>query len=118
MPFLIEKVLEMLYHIIKPRPGENFSYQNSEHLNKLYEESEKANRMKSKLKAVAKLMQMYREMREDKEEIIRFQGLCPDNKIPRGLLIGGTRAIKDAIGAFSRAKEHDLVNEMIPNSRK
>lgn len=23
IPFLVEKVLEMLYHIIKPRPGEN-----------------------------------------------------------------------------------------------
>ena len=40
--------------------------------------------------------------------------MCPDNKIPRGLLMASTEEIKDAVAHFKRAKELDAVNEGRP----
>lgn len=40
--------------------------------------------------------------------------MVPDGKIPRGLLLEGRPAIKDAIAEFDRAKELDKRNEMRP----
>jgi len=76
MPFLIEKVLEILYHIIKPCPDDDINIQNhkSEHIVDLIKENreERASRMNNKLKAVARLMNTYRGIREDKEDIIKL----------------------------------------------
>jgi hypothetical protein len=43
--------------------------------------------------------------------------MVPDGKIPRGLLLEGRPAIKDAIVEFQRAKELDRKNEMRPKKR-
>ena len=44
--------------------------------------------------------------------------MVPDGKIPRGVLLEGRPAIKDAITEFSRAKELDQRNEMRPKRKK
>lgn len=33
--------------------------------------------------------------REQSETIVKLKGVCPDNKIPQGLLLEGTSALKD-----------------------
>lgn len=43
--------------------------------------------------------------------------MVPDGKIPRGLLLEGRPAIKDAITEFGRAKELDKKNEMRPKKK-
>ena len=40
---------------------------------------------------------MNKVLREQSEEIMKLKGLCPDNKIPQGLLLEGSTAIKDGI---------------------
>jgi hypothetical protein len=44
--------------------------------------------------------------------------MVPDGRIPRGLLLEGRPAIKDAITEFKRAKELDKKNEMRPKKSK
>ena len=41
--------------------------------------------------------------------------MCPDNKIPRGLLLASKEEIKDALEHFKNAKEMDSINESRPN---
>ena len=46
-----------------------------------------------------------------------LKGLCPDNKIPRGLLLAGGAALRDAIESFKRAKKWDSINDIRPGSK-
>jgi hypothetical protein len=43
--------------------------------------------------------------------------MVPDGKIPRGLLLEGRPAIKDAIAEFEWAKNLDKDNEMRPKKK-
>ena len=114
IPFVIEKVLEMLYEIIKiddvstnaakAKPGA-IAYDHP-----------KAEIFRNKVRAVSKMMKMLKTLREDKEVILQLKGLCPDNKIPRGLLQLGRDAIIGAVDAFRQAKEWDIGNERRPNN--
>lgn len=47
---------------------------------------------------------------------MQLRGFCPDEKLPRGILLKGRDAIKTALDAFSRAKEVDKVNERRPKA--
>ena len=44
-----------------------------------------------------------------------IKGQCADNKIPKGLLIKGIDAVKDAVEVFHVAKNFDVINEKIPD---
>ncbi len=57
---------------------------------------------------------MYRNLREQRESILKLKGLCPDNKIPIGALLEGGEAIKDMAKAFEVARECDIKNEKYP----
>lgn len=57
---------------------------------------------------------MFRLLREEEQMILELKGLCPDNKIPRGLLQEGRKAITTKLEAFNKAKEWDIVNEKRP----
>lgn len=54
---------------------------------------------------------------EESELILKLKGMVPDGKIPRGILLEGRPAIKDAITEFKRAKELDKKNEMRPKKK-
>ena len=45
---------------------------------------------------------------------MQLRGMCPDKKIPRGLLMATTVEIKDALVHFKKAKDMDSVNERRP----
>lgn len=71
---------------------------------------------RKKVKAISKMMKLFKTLREDKELIMQLKGLCPDNRVPRGLLQEGREAIVTALDSFSKAKEWDIVNEKMPDS--
>lgn len=78
----------------------------------LYDENYHVIRMKIQ---ICSLMQrMLRTLREQSEMILALKGFSPDKKIPRGLLIKGTKAIKSAYDKFLIVKSIDLVNEKHP----
>ena len=41
--------------------------------------------------------------------------MCPDNKIPQGLLLASTKQIENALDHFKKAKEMDSINESRPD---
>jgi len=57
---------------------------------------------------------MFRVLREENENILKLKGLCPDNKLPRGVLLEGSSGIKDAIFHFETMKKADIMNEKRP----
>jgi len=40
------------------------------------------------------MMKMQKTLREENELIVKLRGFCPDNKIPRGLILEGKNALK------------------------
>lgn len=40
-------------------------------------------------------MRMHKTLRQENESIVQLKGACPDNRLPRGLLLKGKDAISD-----------------------
>ena len=57
---------------------------------------------------------MQTNLRQNRELFIQLKGMCPDNKIPKGLLLASTVEIKDALEHFRNAKDIDSINERRP----
>lgn len=56
--------------------------------------------MKRKVEAIAKMQKMFHTLRDESEMILKLKGMAPDGKIPRGLLLEGRPAIRDAVKEF------------------
>ena len=70
--------------------------------------------LRNKIKAVSRMVRMFKTLREESELVTQLKGLCPDNRIPRGLLLEGKDALRDAVEAFQSARKWDAPNEMRP----
>lgn len=66
------------------------------------------------------MMKMFKTLREENESVVQLKGICPDGKVPKGLLLEGKRAIENELvdrkGVFSNAKRLDAMNEAMPHS--
>jgi serine/threonine-protein phosphatase 2B catalytic subunit len=62
------------------------------------------------------MIKMFKVLRQENEDILKLKGLCPDNKLPKGVLTMGPTGIKDAIQQFSSVKEQDILNEKRPEA--
>jgi serine/threonine-protein phosphatase 2B catalytic subunit len=58
----------------------------------------------NKIKAVGRMARMFGVLREESETLLKIKSMAPDGKIPRGLLLEGRPAIKDAMGEYDRAR--------------
>eukprot|EP01083_Nonionella_stella_P283002 963183_1 len=118
LPFVAEKVTDMLYSII--------SYQNTTvdtdnakvQITKDKGNVSKTNVLKGKVVAVTKLMRMYKVLKENQNNIVKLKQLSPNGKLPAGILAGGTKEIERAISSFNEAKKADKVHEALPNANK
>lgn len=61
---------------------------------------------------------MFTTLREDSELILKIKNISPDGKLPRGLLLEGKPAIKNAAKQFNLAQELDKENEKRPKTKK
>lgn len=52
--------------------------------------------IKSKVQSVAKMSKMFSTLREESEVILKIKNISPDGKLPRGILLEGKPAIKNA----------------------
>jgi serine/threonine-protein phosphatase 2B catalytic subunit len=130
LPFVAEKAIEMLFHLIKPTaeveeddddddedegsanmPKVNGGMANGAGGQKLDNLKNRGDILRSKIKFVSKLMKMNKSLREQNETIVKAPST--DNKIPSGIMSQGKN--KDPTGMFSQARKADLVNEMRPN---
>lgn len=129
IPFVSEKITEMLYNIIKPeendddddldesmdinipqptRTSPDSSPQNVSTLKK------RSEILRNKIKFVSKMMKMNKTLREQNETIVKIKTIAPDNKIPVGLLSQGGGALNNILTTFNSAREADLLNEKRP----
>ena len=84
------------------------------------EEDKKANRadiMKGKVLSVARMNKMFSTLREESETLLKLKNMSPDGKLPRGLLLEGKPAIKNALKQFNLARELDKNNEKRPKKK-
>ena len=67
---------------------------------------------------MSRMMKILKSLREESETVMQLKGLCPDNKVPSGLIMKGKEAmeeeIKDKSGLFKDAKVLDMKNEAMP----
>lgn len=63
---------------------------------------------------------MFKTLREENESVMQLKGICPDGKVPKGLLLEGKKAIEnelvDRSKVFTNAKKLDSHNEGMPFS--
>ncbi|CAK75018.1 unnamed protein product (macronuclear) [Paramecium tetraurelia] len=133
IPFVSEKITEMLYHIlqtdIQGDDDEQISEQDIQQFKQLTKQAglqkqsttgssqgaqKNTEKLKNKIKFVSTMMKMQRTLREERESIIQLKGACPDKRLPRGILMKGKDAINDQLADFTTAKSVDLINEKMP----
>lgn len=90
IPFLAEKVTNMLYTIVKKgEDGMEDEIDGGELVSK------KA--IKGKITSVARISRMFTTLREESEMLLKIKNISPDGKLPRGILLEGKPAIKNGI---------------------
>ena len=137
IPFVSEKVTEILMNLLKPNENGTESDEEKDNFvetkilakkEPLPEQKSKVlskssncvliilegEILKSKIIFVSKMMKFNKTIRENSEEIMQLKGLCPDKKIPRGILTQGKTGIDNAIETFEKVKIADKINEMRP----
>jgi serine/threonine-protein phosphatase 2B catalytic subunit len=53
--------------------------------------------MRKKVRAMSKMMLMFKTLREENESVVQLKGICPDGKVPKGLLLEGKKALESEI---------------------
>lgn len=154
MPFVIEKVTEMLYYILQPSAGPAGKMQDSEeelpelptavqnyraslsteqnqaveiatrlavhvergeHRQKGEEEDIPArDRMRKKVRTIARMARMFKTLRQENETVIRLKGVCPGHKLAPGLLLAGKDRMQNELEMFGLVSGIDAVNEKRP----
>ena len=126
VPFVMEKITEMLLYLIQSTEGDDDDEDDDQLLNGMKPDvkqkfletlkktqqpqgSTQGNIMKNKVNAISKMMKMQRMLRENNEMIIKIKNKY-NNKLPAGILLEGA----EALNAFSKAKVEDKRNEGRP----
>ena len=91
VPFVSEKILEMLVMILKNKPGAKEEAKEDENLPELSTvapaaKASKKQILRNRVKFVGKMAIMMKTLREERENLVMLKGFAPDKKIPRGLL--------------------------------
>jgi serine/threonine-protein phosphatase 2B catalytic subunit len=122
MPFVIEKVTEMLYNVLNVKDVDDEEAPKEAITEKLSEEAiashkQRINAMKNKIRSIGKMASIFKTLRQEHENITKLKGLCPGYKIPPGTLTHGSEAIEEAINQFEKAKKMDRMNEGMPEEK-
>lgn len=55
--------------------------------------------------------------RQESENLLKLKNMSADGKLPRGVLLEGKPAIKNALKQFTLARDLDKVNEKRPRKK-
>ena len=115
IPFVIEKVIEVMHQLTK-NIEKHADHVEGTRIKELQDEirMNKMEKFRNKVHAVGRMLAMFKTLRSENEVILQLKGMCPDNKIPKGLLQQGKGSIEAALETFILAKEHDTINEKRP----
>ena len=119
VPFMAEKVTEVLMALLKSRSirSQTAPPSVSNRLRELKDSvtETKKEHIRKKIKSIGKMMKLFKILREENELVVQLKGVCPGHKVPVGLLREGRSAMQSALQDFNLAKEWDLVNEKRPD---
>ena len=104
VPFLAEKVTNMLFNLIKKGAGEigdeDIDLDKVLKAEDMDEKKKKQLVMKGKVCSVAKMSKMFTTLREESEMLLQIKNISPDGKLPRGILLQGKPAIKNGMATI------------------
>jgi len=145
MPFVIEKVTEMLFRVLQPEEGAQeigdddlpplppkildlLQAAHSDKPEKVAaamdalenagddtEKAESRTRIRKKVRTVGRMVRMFKTLREENELVLRLKGVCPGHKLQPGLLLDGKERLASELEAFGLAVDLDAVNEIRPD---
>jgi len=119
MPFVAEKVCEMLNKILSFAADEKEPVPVSEEKQRLQQKKTKRNMiLRDKIRAMTKLMRFYHIIQEENENIVKLKALSPSGRLPAGILAKGSAAIANAVSSFTEAKKADKANMQLPGPVK
>jgi serine/threonine-protein phosphatase 2B catalytic subunit len=121
VPFLAQKVMSMLFHIVKKVGEQDDDEQEAEAATKIIAaetQQKRKNLFKAKLQGLTKMNKMFGVLTQERENILKIKNETHDGKLPRGLLMAGESAIKNTVKQFEQAQELDAKNEKRPPSKK
>lgn len=113
IPFVCEKTLEMVRHLLKPSRSIEATGDLIEKMQDEFIENRK-NVLRNKIKTVSKMMKMFRTLREESEIVMNLKGMSYDHKLPKGILMEGREGLETALDTFIKVKDVDMKNEMMP----
>mmetsp|Transcript_4605 Transcript_4605/g.11273 ORF Transcript_4605/g.11273 Transcript_4605/m.11273 type:complete len:515 (-) Transcript_4605:178-1722(-) len=161
LPFVVEKVTEMLYYMLLPSTegeadqaiddkalppavqkivrsslsmqendminlaarlaeglehGEAGKKKSTMPTNEQLDAGERHDRLKKKVKTIARMARMFKTLRQENEAVIRLKGVCPGHRLPPGLLLAGKTGLATELERFDHARAVDLQNELRPST--
>jgi hypothetical protein len=110
MPYVAEKVIEMFYFILRKgydfelpevdSASDNVSIEDIKSImSSAFSDIEV---LKTKVHTVGRIGRLYKNLRENSDAILKIK-MVNDGRIPRGLLLQGKPAIRNALKDFARA---------------
>lgn len=126
LPFVGEKVTEMLANILNICSDEELENDNNQiddaDMNSEAALAARKEVIRNKVRAIGKMVRYFATLREQSEDILALKGLTPGGTLPLGTLEGGKTAIEQAKQviankkkiSFEEAKRLDKSNESMP----
>mmetsp|Transcript_102123 Transcript_102123/g.317677 ORF Transcript_102123/g.317677 Transcript_102123/m.317677 type:complete len:242 (+) Transcript_102123:116-841(+) len=78
------------------------------------EEPDVRDRMRKKVRTIARMARMFKTLRQENETVIRLKGVCPGHKLAPGLLLAGKDRMNSELEMFGHVAGIDAVNEKRP----
>jgi len=82
------------------------------------EVEESRDRMRKKVRTIARMARMFKTLRQENETIVRLKGVCPGHKLAPGMLLAGKERLHSELELFDHAIGVDAANELRPDGSK
>eukprot|EP01086_Lenisia_limosa_P009156 TRINITY_DN32388_c0_g1_i1.p1 TRINITY_DN32388_c0_g1~~TRINITY_DN32388_c0_g1_i1.p1 ORF type:complete len:276 (+),score=60.55 TRINITY_DN32388_c0_g1_i1:50-829(+) len=119
LPFVAEKTMDILLCILSLNNEEEEDETTKPSVTSPTPQDivERRNAIRSKIRTVARMQRMFSTLRQERDTVASLRGFQTNKMLPRGLLLAGPEALKEALGSFSAARSADIHNEAWPGGR-